>query len=90
VSDCGELWRQGPNGRRRPRPDSGARDACRPSHIKVYPSAGHCFLNDEINGPTWLRPVARRLQRFTHVGPEPMAATDAWRRIESFFAEHLY
>jgi carboxymethylenebutenolidase len=57
---------------------------------KVSPSAGNCFLNDEINGPTWLRPVARRLQGFTHVGPEPIAATDAWRRIESFFAEHLY
>src|SRR4029453_19101034 len=37
--------------------------------IEVYPSAGHCFLNDEINGPTWLRPVPRRLQRFTPVGP---------------------
>ena len=58
--------------------------------IEVYPSAGHCFLNDEINGPTWLRPAARRLQRFTHVGPEPMAAADAWRRIEAFFAEHLH
>jgi len=56
-----------------------------PNDVEVYPSAGHCFLNDEINGPTMLRPVARRLQRFTHVGPEPAAAADAWRRIEAFF-----
>jgi carboxymethylenebutenolidase len=61
-----------------------------PHDIEVYPGAGHCFLNDEINGPMWLRPAARRLQRFTHVGPEPMAAADAWRRIEAFFAEHLH
>lgn len=60
-----------------------------PNDVEVYPSAGHCFLNDEINGPTMLRPVARRLQRFTHVGPEPAAAADAWRRIEAFFAEHV-
>ena len=60
-----------------------------PHDIKVYPSAGHTFLNDEVNGPSWFRPLGRRLQRFTHVGPEPVAAADAWRRIEAFFAQHL-
>jgi carboxymethylenebutenolidase len=60
-----------------------------PHDLKVYPTAGHTFLNDEINGPGWFRPVARRLQRFTHAGPDPIAASDAWRRIEAFFALHL-
>jgi len=60
-----------------------------PYDLKVYPSAGHTFLNDEINGPGWFRFVARHLQGFTHAGPEPAAAADAWSRIESFFAEHL-
>jgi carboxymethylenebutenolidase len=60
-----------------------------PYDLKVYPDAGHTFLNDEINGPGWFRPVARRLQRFTHAGPDPVAAADAWRRIEAFFGQHL-
>jgi carboxymethylenebutenolidase len=56
-----------------------------PHDVEVYPDAGHCFLNDAVNGPRLLRPLAR----FTSVGPEPAAAADAWRRIEVFFAEHL-
>jgi hypothetical protein len=24
-----------------------------------------------------------------HAGPDPVAAADAWRRIEAFFAHHL-
>ena len=56
-----------------------------PHDVEVYPSAGHCFLDDAVNGPRLLRPLAR----FTSVGPEPVAAADAWRRIEAFFGEHL-
>jgi carboxymethylenebutenolidase len=65
------------------------RDALRahnvPHDVEVYPSAGHCFLNDKPNGPLLFRAVAR----LSHAGPEPESATDAWRRIEDFFAEHL-
>jgi carboxymethylenebutenolidase len=56
-----------------------------PHDVKIYPSAGHCFLNDTVNGPRLLRPLAR----FTSVGPEPVAAADAWHRIEAFFASTL-
>jgi carboxymethylenebutenolidase len=53
--------------------------------IKEYPTAGHSFLNDEYFGPDVLHAV----QRIANVGPDPLAAPDAWQRIESFFAEHL-
>jgi carboxymethylenebutenolidase len=53
--------------------------------VKVYPQAGHSFLNDAPNGPKRLRP----LLRVANVGPEPASAADAWARIEGFFAEHL-
>ena len=33
--------------------------------------------------------VFRPLAKLSHAGPEPVAAADAWRRIEAFFAEHL-
>jgi carboxymethylenebutenolidase len=56
-----------------------------PHDVKVYPSAGHQFLNDAPNGPRPFRPLAKLM----HAGPEPVAAADAWRRIEAFFAEHL-
>ena len=56
-----------------------------PHDLKVYPNAGHSFLNDASNGPALLRP----LLRLGHVGPEPDAAQDAWRRIEAFFGTHL-
>jgi carboxymethylenebutenolidase len=56
-----------------------------PHDLKVYPSAGHSFLNDAPNGPLLLRP----LLRLGHVGPDPVAAQDAWRRIEAFFGNHL-
>jgi carboxymethylenebutenolidase len=56
-----------------------------PHDVKIYPRAGHSFLNDEPNGPRVFRPVAKLM----HAGPEPVAAADAWRRIEAFFAEHL-
>ena len=56
-----------------------------PHDVKVYPRAGHSFLNDAPNGPRPFRPLAKLM----HAGPEPVAAADAWQRIEAFFAEHL-
>lgn len=53
--------------------------------LKVYPTAGHSFLNDRPAGPILTRP----LMKISHLGPEPVAAADAWRRIEEFFAAHL-
>lgn len=53
--------------------------------VKTYPNAGHSFLNDAPNGPMPMRPLLKLFR----VGPEPTAAKDAWRRIETFFAEHL-
>jgi carboxymethylenebutenolidase len=52
---------------------------------KLYPGAGHSFLNDADAGPKLLQPV----QRVLNVGPDPEAAADAWRRIDAFFAAHL-
>lgn len=56
-----------------------------PHDVKLYPAAGHSFLNDAPNGPRPLRPVLKVF----NVGPEPDSAADAWRRIETFFAQHL-
>ena len=56
-----------------------------PHDVKIYPSAGHSFLNDAPNGPRLFRP----LLKVGNVGPEPVAAEDAWRRIETFFGQHL-
>jgi carboxymethylenebutenolidase len=65
------------------------RDALRTHHVshdvEVYPAAGHSFLNDKPNGPLLFRPMVK----LSHAGPEPISASDAWRRIEAFFAEHL-
>jgi carboxymethylenebutenolidase len=53
--------------------------------VKLYPRAGHSFLNDAWNGPRLLRPLLRA----AGAGPEPVSAADAWDRIERFFALHL-
>jgi carboxymethylenebutenolidase len=53
--------------------------------IKEYPGAGHTFFNDEENGPRVLRP----LFRLAGMGPDPVAAADAWSRIDAFFATYL-
>jgi carboxymethylenebutenolidase len=53
--------------------------------VKLYPKAGHSFLNDAPNGPLLVRPFLK----IVHMGPEPESAADAWRRIEEFFAKHL-
>lgn len=54
--------------------------------VKEYPEAGHAFLNDAVSGPPALRFIMKRI---IGAGPDPEAAADAWRRIDSFFAEHL-
>ncbi len=56
-----------------------------PHDLEVYPEAGHSFLNQTNNAPVLIRP----LTRLGHLGPEPVAAAHAWRRIEAFFNEHL-
>ena len=53
--------------------------------VKQYPTAAHSFLNDAMTGPRVLRP----LLRVTGFRPDPVAAEDAWERIEAFFAQHL-
>lgn len=54
--------------------------------VKEYPEAGHSFLNDAESGPVAVRLLTKRI---LGAGPEPVAAADAWRRIDGFFAEHL-
>ena len=54
--------------------------------VKEYPNAGHSFLNDAESGPPVLRFLMKRI---IGAGPNPEAATDAWQRIDAFFAEHL-
>lgn len=56
-----------------------------PNDVKEYPTAGHSFLNDQYFGPD----ITHSVQRIMHLGPDPVAAPDAWARIESFFDEHL-
>lgn len=53
--------------------------------VKEYPAAGHAFMNDGPAGPRLLQPLLKVM----NVGPEPESATDAWRRIEAFFSQHL-
>jgi carboxymethylenebutenolidase len=53
--------------------------------LKEYPEAGHAFMNPSQAGG----PFFGTLLRITGAKPNPEAATDAWRRIESFFGEHL-
>jgi carboxymethylenebutenolidase len=53
--------------------------------LKIYPGAGHSFLNEEMTGPRALQPIERVL----NVGPRPEAARDAWARIEAYFARFL-
>jgi carboxymethylenebutenolidase len=48
--------------------------------LVVYPGVGHAFAN---------RLPAQRLQRIIGFGYDEDATADAWRRVFSFFAEHL-
>ena len=53
-----------------------------PADIKVYPDAGHAFLN-EYSG------VRGALMRVAGMSYREDDAADAWRRILAFFGEHL-
>ena len=53
-----------------------------PHDVKVYPGAGHAFLNDH-------RDVLSRVMRVTGVGYHEPSARDARRRIVAFFDTHL-
>jgi carboxymethylenebutenolidase len=57
-----------------------------PHDVKEYPGAGHAFLNDAESGPRVLRFVLRRI---LGAGPDPVAAADAWERIDAFFEAYL-
>lgn len=54
-----------------------------PHDVKVYPQAGHSFLNRWNVGPFAL------LTRVAGVGYHHPSAEDAWRRILAFFDTHL-
>jgi len=55
--------------------------------IKVYPGAGHGFLNDHAPGetPRW----ALAAGKFAHTGYHQPSAADARQRIVTFFNTHL-
>jgi carboxymethylenebutenolidase len=55
--------------------------------IKVYPGAGHGFLNDHAPGetPRW----ALVAGKFAHTGYHQPSAADARQRIVTFFNTHL-
>jgi carboxymethylenebutenolidase len=53
--------------------------------VKEYPDAGHSFLNRPNAGP--LLGTVLTVTRFNHHHP---SAEDAWRRILSFFGQHLH
>jgi carboxymethylenebutenolidase len=53
-----------------------------PHDVKVYPGAGHAFLNDHRD------PLSRML-RVTGIGYHEPSARDARRRIVAFFDTHL-
>jgi carboxymethylenebutenolidase len=55
-----------------------------PHDVKEYPDVGHSFLN-RINGG----PVLGSLLALTHFNYHHPSAEDAWRRILTFFDEHL-
>ena len=55
-----------------------------PNDVVTYPDAGHSYMSDHHG-------VMAKLNSWgpMRVGFNPAAAEDSWRRIESFFAEHL-
>lgn len=53
--------------------------------VKEFEGAGHAFMNDAESGPRALRPLFRVMG----IKPDPVAAAEAWQRIEDFFARHL-
>jgi carboxymethylenebutenolidase len=53
--------------------------------IKLYPEAGHAFMNPKQGGG----PFFGTLLRVSGAKPNPEAAKDAWHRIDTFFEELL-
>lgn len=56
-------------------------EACVPHDVKEYPDVGHSYMNSSS-----VPPSIRRVLRMAYSGPE---AEDSWRRLFSFFGEHL-
>ena len=88
LPDGGQLRRPGPDGISRARPDRGPASPSVPHDVEVYPN-GRPLLHERRSQRTLGCDRARPLAKLSHVGPEPVAAADTWRRIEAFFAEHL-
>jgi carboxymethylenebutenolidase len=58
-----------------------------PHDVKVYPEAGHAFMN---NNSGRVYQVMKTLSSTTaRIGYQPEAAADSWTRIFAFFDEHL-
>ncbi len=55
-----------------------------PNDVKIYPEAGHCYMNKAV--PGLLAPLVRPLMVVDY---HEEAAEDSWRRMLTFFAEHL-
>ncbi len=53
--------------------------------MKEYSEVGHSFLNKLPTGPRPMQPLLRVLG----VTAEPEVISDAWGRIDAFFAAHL-
>lgn len=66
-----------------PRLESALRTLDVPHDVKEYPDAGHSFLNRPNLGP--FGPVLK----IAGAGYHHPSAEDAWRRILTFFADHL-
>jgi carboxymethylenebutenolidase len=80
VASCGG---KDPGTRRQlPRLERALTDLNVPHDIKVYPGASHAFMN-EFEG------ASRVLTRVMGLNYDPVATSDAWRRIFAFFDEHL-
>jgi len=57
-----------------------------PHDVKEYPNSGHAFMNPHQAGGPFFGFI---LGKVMGAKPNPVDAEDAWKRIESFFAEHL-
>ena len=58
-----------------------------PHDLKVYPDAGHAFIND--HDPAEVPGFMRLMSPLMQQGYRPDEAADARRRIAAFFAVHL-
>ena len=56
-----------------------------PHDFKLYPGAGHAFMNDHGGG--LMAALGKRTPM--HAAFDPEASEDAWRRMLAFFATHL-